>query len=111
MGVTSDSQEQLHTFQRTHAQPFTMLSDPTLISAEHLNLPVSTQKTYWSTLAIHPVLRHLPNKAFLQPAVLLWSGTELVYQWHQVEKLRNLFGANGRPSPEQILDLTRNSLS
>ena len=35
------------------------------------------------------------------------SHPELIYEWRQIETLRNLFGANGRPSPAQILDLTK----
>jgi hypothetical protein len=107
LGLTSDSQSQLREFRTAHGFPFTMLSDPMLLSGEALDVPISTKKGYLSALALHPVLLQLPKKAYLQPAFFVWRGSELAYQWRQVEKLRNLFGANGRPSPEQILEVVR----
>ena len=110
LGVSSDSQAQVEAFHTNLALPFTLLSDPQLLSAEVLDVPVSSSKSYLSTLAVHPVIRHLPKKGFLQPAFLIWKGNDLVYQWFQVEKLRNLFGANGRPSPQQILEVVQSSM-
>jgi hypothetical protein len=109
--VTSDSQEQIRTFRKKYGVPFTMLSDQMLLSADALDVPISSKKGYYATLAIHPVLRHLPKKAFLQPAFFVWKGSDVVYEWRQVEKLRNLYGANGRPSPAQILDDTRKAIA
>jgi peroxiredoxin len=107
LGVTSDTQKQLRGFRAAHHLPFTLLSDPMLLSKDALGVPVCSKRAYLSTTAVHPTLVTLPKKAFTQPAMYLWRGTELVYEWKQVEKLRNLFGANGRPSPAQILELTR----
>jgi len=106
IGLTSDSVAQLHDFREKYSLPFDMLSDPMLLAGEALDVPISSKTGYLGALSVHPVLRHLPKKAFLQPAFFVWSGTELSYEWRQVEKLRNLFGANGRPSPEQILEIT-----
>jgi len=106
IGLASDTEAQLHEFRADHDLPFEMLSDPMLITGEALDVPISSKKGYLGALSLHPVIRHLPKKAFLQPAFFVWSGRELRYEWRQTEKLRNLFGATGRPSPEQILALT-----
>ena len=110
IGLASDSEEQLRDFRRKHDLPFTMLSDPMLLTAENLGVPVPSKKGYLGSLSLHPVLRHLPKQAFLNPAFFVWKGSEIVYEWRQVEKLRNLFGANGRPSPQQILEVTQESI-
>ncbi len=110
LGVTSDSQAQVAAFHQSLGLPFTLLSDPQLQSADVLGVPVSSAKSYLSTLAVHPVIRELPKRGFLQPAFLVWNGEKLVYEWYQVEKLRNLFGANGRPSPKQILEIVQSSM-
>ena len=104
-------QAQLQKLRDTHALPFTLLSDPTLESAEPLGMPVSTRAAYLSALALDPVVRKLPQKAYLQPALFVWRSAALVYAWRQTETLRNLLGAKGRPSPKQILDLTRQALT
>ena len=110
IGIASDSTEQLSAFRQKYELPFAMLSDPMLDSAEVLDVPVSSKTGYTGALAVHPVIRHLPKKAFVQPALFIFEGQELLYEWRQVEKLRNLFGANGRPSPAQILELTQQTL-
>ncbi|MEE2750146.1 MAG: redoxin domain-containing protein [Myxococcota bacterium] len=110
LGVTSDSQAQVGAFHQALGLPFTLVSDPLLQSAQVLGVPVSSAKSYFSTLAVHPVIRELPKKGFLQPAVLVWKEEALVYEWYQVETLRNLFGANGRPSPQQILEIVESSM-
>ena len=110
VGLASDSTAQLSAFRQKYALPFLMLSDPLLHSAEALDVPISSKTGYTGALAIHPVIRHLPKKAFVQPALFIFRGQELRYEWRQVEKLRNLFGANGRPSPAQILELTHQTL-
>ena len=110
VGLASDSTDQLSAFRAKHVLPFLMLSDPLLHSAEALDVPISSRTGYTSALAVHPVIRHLPKKAFVQPAFFIFEGQELIYEWRQVEKLRNLFGANGRPSPTQILELTQQTL-
>ena len=110
LGIASDSPEQLAKLCRSHELPFTMLSDPMLASQRLLDIPVSSRVSYLTALPIHPVLRHLPKKGFLQPALLLWRADEQLHAWRQTEKLRNLYGASGRPSARDILDITRRSL-
>jgi len=106
LGIATDTQEQLSDFRIALDLPFTMLSDPLLSSAKELQIPVSSKRSYATSLPLHPVLRHLPKHAFLQPAFFLWRGSKQLYAWRQTEKLRNLFGANGRPSPQDIFDIT-----
>jgi hypothetical protein len=110
LGIASDTEEQLHKLRAKHDFPFTMLSDPMLLSADVLDVPVSTKTSFLSVLGLHPVVRHLPKKAFLQPAFFVWKGTELVYEWRQTETLRNLIGACGRPDEEQVLEITRQAM-
>ncbi len=110
VGLAADSPAQLAAFRHAHDLPFVMLSDPMLHSGPALGVPISSRTGYTGALAVHPVIRHLPKKAFLQPATFVFRGQDLLYEWRQVEKLRNLFGANGRPSPAQILTLTQQAL-
>lgn len=105
--MTSDSQAELRELRAKYELPFPLLSDPMLLTGDALNTPSSTMKSYLGALAVHPEIRRLPRRAFLQPALFIWRGAELIYEWRQIETLRNLFGANGRPSPAQILELTQ----
>ena len=107
LGVASDTQEELLALCAKYELPFTQLSDPMLLAGEALDVPISTKKSYLGALAVHPEIRSLPRRAFLQPAIFIWRGPDLIYEWRQIETLRNLFGANGRPSPAQILELTQ----
>jgi peroxiredoxin len=102
LGVAADSVKQLQVFSKLHEIPYTLLSDPQLTMAETLEVP---------TFNKHPMSPTYPKGAFLQPAFFVWSQDgKLVYQWRQTAKLKNLFGASGRPSPEQIISIARESL-
>jgi hypothetical protein len=107
IGLSSDNQEQLQKLRDAQEFPFTFLSDPMLLAAPSLKIPISSKKSYLGALAVHPIILELPKKAFHQPSLLIWQGSELGYEWRQTERLRNLFGAKGRPSPAEILDLTQ----
>lgn len=91
--------------------PFKMLSDPQLISADRLDLPVASPKTYYSARAWHSEIRRYPKPSFLQPALLVWKCKDLVYEWRQTETLMNLLGARGRPSGPEVFDIVRRSLA
>jgi hypothetical protein len=90
---------------------FKMLSDPQLISADRLDLPVATPKTYYSARAWHREIRRYPKPSFLQPALLVWKRQDLVYEWRQAETLMNLLGARGRPSGSEVFDIVQRSLA
>lgn len=107
-GVSVEDVETLRAFRERLRLPYTLLSDPLLTTASALDLPVSSPAAYATTAAIHPSVLRYPKKAFLQPAMLVWSKTDKpIYEWRQTEKLRNLFGATGRPSAQQMLDVLR----
>jgi hypothetical protein len=110
-GVSAEAPPQLRAFRLAHELPFTMLSDPHLRVAEVLDSPTSTAKGYYSAMLLHPEIRHYPRKAFLQPALFIWRRATLVYEWRQTEKLRNLFGAAGRPDGAEVLRLARSLIA
>ena len=83
-----------------NAIPFAMLSDPDLVMAERYGVATSSG---------HPMARKYPRGAFLQPAYLVFcagasADPEIVHSWMQSPGLLNMYGALGRPSPEQMLD-------
>jgi peroxiredoxin len=110
--LAADTPARLAAFRDQHDLPYTMLSDPDLTSAEMLDIPVSSLANFAATLALHPVLLTYPKRAYLQPAVFVWlrDGT-LAYEWRQTSKLSNLFGAKGRPTGGQIVDIVREVLA
>jgi hypothetical protein len=88
-----------------------MLSDPQLVAGAELDVPMATRKTYYSAAVLHPEIRRYPKPSFLQPALFVWKGQDLVYQWRQTETLMNLFGARNRPRGSNVLDIVRRSLA
>ena len=110
IGLAADTTKQLKAMRDKHELPFSLLSDPHLISRSVFDLPTSTAGAYISTMALHPSLRHLPKRAFLQPAMFVYEGGVQRYAWRQTEKVRNLLGARSRPTPQQIADITSETL-
>ncbi len=109
-GVAADTPEQTQALRDEHDIPFTMMSDPALVCREKLDAPISSPKCFYTALPLHPELRAYPEKAFLQPALFIWKGTRLVYEWRHTETLLNLFGARGRPTGVEILQIAREHL-
>jgi len=110
-GVAADAPDELRKLVDEHALPFKMLSDPQLVSGAELQLPMATPKTYYSARMWHAEIRRYPKPSFLQPALLVWKRTVLVYEWRQTETLMNLFGARGRPTGSDVLDIVRRSVA
>jgi len=110
-GVAADTVEDLKKLVEELDLPFTMLSDPQLLSGTKLGVPMATPKTYYSAWPLHPEIRRYPEASFLQPALFVWKGKDLVYEWRQTETLLNLFGARGRPSGADVMDIVRRSLA
>ncbi len=110
-GVSVEAPAVLRAFRLEHELPFTMLSDPHLRVGEVLGSPTSTAKAYYSTMLLHPEIRHYPRRAFLQPALFIWRRATLAYEWRQAEKLRNLLGAAGRPDAAEVLRLATQALA
>jgi len=100
--VATDASDTLERFRDKHQLPFTLLSDPELRCADALEVPTSAR---------HPMALTYPKRAFLQPALFVWlrSG-ELAYAWRQTPRLKNLFGAAGRPSGEDVRRITAEAL-
>lgn len=109
-GVAADSPEELRRLRDEHDLPFTLLSDPELMTVDALKVPVSSATSFYTALPIHPELRAYPRKAFLQPALFVWKGEDLVYEWRQSEKITNMFGALRRPTTSDVLDIARRYL-
>lgn len=88
---------------RRYELPYTQLSDPQLEIAARLDVPTLGPP--------HPASLKYPKRAFLQPALFIWlrDGT-LAHQWRQTPSLKTLYGARGRPSPEDVLRHTRDAL-
>lgn len=110
-GIAADAPAELKKLVVENALPFKMLSDPQLVSSTRLKIPTATPKTYYSARAWHPEIRRYPRSSFLQPALLVWRGTDLAYEWRQTETLMNLLGARGRPSGDEVLAIFRRSLA
>jgi peroxiredoxin len=109
LGVCADTPATLATFRERAALPFTLLSDPQLATAAALDSPTATKANLWATAALHRVVLGYPKKSFLQPALFVWrkDGT-LAHSWRQTESgLTNFYGARGRPTAEQVLDVVK----
>ena len=88
---------------RRYELPYTQLSDPQLEIAERLDVPTLG--------APHPAALKYPKRRFLQPALFIWlQSGELAHQWRQTPTLKTLYGARGRPSPEDVLRHVREAL-
>lgn len=110
IGAACDSPAQLRAFREEHRVDYTMLSDPELLLADAIDAPRATRKAYYATLALHPVIRRYPKPSFLQPALFVWKDGVLVYEWRQTESVKNLFGAKGRPTGDEILEIVESAL-
>jgi hypothetical protein len=113
LGVSADDPEITAELRTRLELPFTLLSDPELRTADALDAPVCAGACFAATLPLHPVaLPRYPKKAFLQPALYVWTtGPAPAYTWKQRGKLRNLFGAAGRPSGAQVVEVVREALT
>lgn len=112
IGVCADKPAALAAFRDKLALPFTLLSDPMLVTAGKLDVPTATRANLWATAMLHPIVRTYPKKSFLQPSLFVWrrDGT-LAHEWRQTESsLTNFYGARGRPTAEQILDIVRRAI-
>ncbi len=106
LGVAADRPDRLARMREENSIPFTMLSDPELTMAEHLEVPTSSG---------HPMAKKYPKGAFLQPAYFVMrpgaGGVETAYAWVQRPGLLNMYGASGRPRPRRMLSEARAALA
>jgi peroxiredoxin len=111
--VSADPPERHRAFREKHELPFVLLSDPMLVTADKLDSPRATKTNLFATAALHREVLSYPKRSFLQPALFVWKrdGT-LAHQWRQTESsLTNLYGARGRPTAQQVLDIVRGVVS
>ena len=97
IGVSADPPAVNKAFCSKHRLPFLILSDTEARIAELLFVPTSTK---------HPMalMRGYPN-GFLQPAVFIFDAEgNKRFEWIQKPKVKNLFGASKRISPQEILE-------
>ena len=95
--VTADAQDKIAKTRSRLGLEMTVLSDPQLQLEQQYQVQVSRK---------HPESKKYPAGGFLQPALLIFdSNGTLVYEWRQQSKVTNLFGAAGRPSADDILDI------
>jgi peroxiredoxin len=109
LGVSADTPAHLERFRAELDLPFTMLSDPMLMTAAALDVPVATTANFIAVSVLHRTVNSYPKRSFMQPALLVWrrEGT-LAHRWCQTESsLTNLYGARGRPRADQILQVVR----
>jgi peroxiredoxin len=112
LGVCADTPPVLKQFRERLGLPFTMLSDPQLLTAAALDVPTASKANLWATAALHRVVLTYPKKSYLQPSLFIWTrdGT-LAHEWRQTESsLTNLYGARGRPTGAQVLERVREQL-
>ena len=109
LGVAADTPERLGAFRAELSLPFRMLSDPMLETARVFDVPTASRANYAATAVLHPMILSYPERSYLQPALFVWRGDgTLAHAWRQTESgLTNLYGARGRPAPEQVLEIVR----
>jgi peroxiredoxin len=100
VGVSADPPEVNEKFRKKHGLPFPVLSDTHARITGPLRIPTSTK---------HPMamMRGYPN-GFMQPAFFLFdSEGGKKFEWIQNPKVKNLFGATKRMTPEEILEKSK----
>ena len=101
--MSADPPQRLAGFRDKREAPFTFLSDPSLVTADLLDVAVSRR---------HPMVKKYPSKGFLQPALFVWlEDGRRAHEWRQRPGVVNGFGAMGRPSPAQMLEIVRETLA
>lgn len=80
---------------------FDLLSDEDHKIADLYKIPIQR---------VHPKAKEYQD-GFIQPAVFVFHGEEEIFSFIQTPKIINLWGAAGRPSPEQIMEAIEEPLS
>jgi hypothetical protein len=99
--VSADSPAASRRYREKRQLPFTCLADEDHRVADRFAIPIGR----W-----HPMAWGYQD-GFTQPAILAYRGDEGIYAYVAEPKLTNLYGASGRPSPEQVLEAIRPRLS
>ena len=88
-------------FKKRLGIPFRLLSDEDHAIADRYEIPISRR---------HPKAWSYKD-GFIQPAVFAYRGDDEVFRFVQSPKLRNLWGASGRPRPDQVVAILRQKLA
>jgi peroxiredoxin len=111
--VCAETVEQIAEFKGRLRLPYTLMSDRDLLCADKLGVPLTGLRGYTGSLALHPIgVPMFKHRKFLQPSVFIWrkDGTR-AHSWKQAETMKNLYGARGRPTGEEIVELARRVVS
>lgn len=101
-GVSVDSVATNIKLQESLSLDFPLVSDAGQLFRQQLNNPVSTS---------HPSAKKTADGYFLQPAIYIYQGGKLRYQWQQKSKLLNLAGATNRVDVEDIVNEVKTLIS
>lgn len=98
--LSVDSPAASRRYREKRQLPFTCLADEDHRVADRFAIPIGR----W-----HPKAWGYQD-GFAQPAILAYAGEHGIYAYVAEPRLTNLYGASGRPSPEQVLEAIRPKL-
>ena len=99
--ISVDSPEASRRYRERRGIPFRCLADEDHRVADRFAIPIGR----W-----HPKAWGYQD-GFTQPAILAYAGEQGIFAYVAEPKLTNLWGASGRPSPEQVLEAIRPKLT
>tara|TARA_B100000965_G_scaffold330154_1_gene293818 strand:+ start:690 stop:1055 length:366 start_codon:yes stop_codon:yes gene_type:complete len=92
--ISADPPERNRRFwQEKRGVPWPLLSDEDHAVADRFELPIARK---------HPMALNYQD-GFIQPAVFAYKGEEELFRFVNEVRFTTLWGAAGRPSPEQVL--------
>ena len=91
--ISADSAADNVRFRKKMKIDFELLSDVDHAVADAHGIPIQR---------IHPKARNYED-GFIQPAIFAYRGEEEIYKFIQKPKILNLWGASGRPNPDEVL--------
>ena len=92
--VSADSPQTSHGFRDKLEIPFVLLADEDHRVADLYGVPISRR---------HPKAWSYRD-GFIQPAIFAYGGEDELFTFVQWPGITNLWGAAGRPTPEQVLE-------
>jgi len=98
--ISTDWPERNRRFRAKQGFDFALLSDRDHAVADRYGIPIS--RRHWQA-------KHYPD-GFIQPAVLVFRGESCLFSFIQKPGMLNLWGAAGRPKPEQVFAEIRSQL-
>jgi peroxiredoxin len=99
--ISADSPKSNQRFRKKMKIDFDLLSDEDHAIADRYTIPIQR---------VHPKANDYQD-GFIQPAVFVFRGEEEIFSFIQKPTILNLWGASGRPTPDQILEAVEGELS